>query len=235
MSNVESHAARRDELAAYALGAVDPVEAEALERHVDGCRECREYLLWLDPAVSVLPASVEQRPAPARLKRALMAEVEADLKAARRAERERERADRGFWGSLWRPVTAVAACLVLIAGVVAGYVLRGEDEPESALIAAEPLGPGSPAMAATLERTGERGVLHVEELPPLPANRVYQAWIGHDGKMEPSTTFVVPEDGSTEVAIEGSLDGASGVFITREPQGGSETPTPPILMQAPLA
>ena len=235
MSNVESHAARRDDLAAYALGALDPVEAEAIERHVDECRECREYLLWLDPAVSVLPASVEQRPAPARLKRALMAEVEADLKAARRVERERERADRGFWGSFWRPVTAVAACLVLIAGVVVGYALRGEDEPESALIAAEPIGPGSAAMAATLERTGERGVLHVEELPSLPANRVYQAWIGRDGEIEPSTTFVVPDDGSTEVAIEGSLDGASGLFITREPQGGSETPTRPILMEAPLA
>jgi anti-sigma-K factor RskA len=181
----------------------------------------------------MLPASVEQRPAPARLKRALMAEVEADLKAARRAERERRRADRGLWGSVWRPVTAVAACLVLVAGVAVGYALRGDDEPESDLIAAQPLESGD--LAATLERTGDRGVLHVEELPPLPANRVYQAWIGRDGAMEPSTTFVVPDDGSTEVAIEGTLDGASGLFITREPQGGSETPTPPVLMEAPLS
>jgi anti-sigma-K factor RskA len=235
VTTAESHPARRDELAAYALGALEPAEAEALERHVDECRECREYLLWLDPAVSVLPASVEQRPAPARLKRALMAEVEADLKAARRAERDRERANRGFWGAFWRPVTAVAACLVLIAGLVAGYALRGDDEPESDLIAAEPLEPGSGAMAATLERTGDRGILHVEELPPLPANRVYQAWIGRDGAMEPSTTFVVPDDGNTEVAIEGSLDGASGLFITSEPGDGSDTPTPPILMEAPLS
>ena len=42
------------------------------------------------------------------------------------------------------------------------------------------------------------------------------------------------EDGSTEIAIDGSLDGASGVFITREPAGGSERPTEPILMEAPL-
>ena len=233
MSDVESHATRRDELAAYALGALDPVEAEALERHVDECGECREYLVWLDPAVSVLPASVEQHPAPARLKRALMAEVEADLKAARRAERERERADRGFWGSVWRPVTAVAACLVLIAGVVAGYALRG-DGPESTTIAAEPLDPSGPAMVAAVERTGDRGVLHVEQLPPLPANSVYQAWIGRGDEVEPSTTFVVRADGSTEIAIDGSLDGASGVFITREPAGGSERPTEPILMEAPL-
>jgi anti-sigma-K factor RskA len=233
VTTAESHSERRDELAAYALGALDPVEAQALERHLDECRECREYLLWLDPAVSVLPASVEQRPAPARLKRALMDEVEADLKAARRAERERQRANRGFWGSVWRPVTAVAACLVLVAGVAVGYALRGDDEPASDLIVAQPLESGD--LAATLERTGDRGVLHVEELPPLPANRVYQAWIGRDGAMEPSTTFVVPDDGTTQVAIEGTLDGASGLFITREPQGGSETPTPPVLMEAPLS
>ena len=43
--------------------------------------------------------------------------------------------------------------------------------------------------------------------------------------MEPSSTFDVREDG--EVQIEGSLDGADGVYITREPEGGSEAPTEP--------
>ena len=62
-------------------------------------------------------------------------------------------------------------------------------------------------------------------------NRVYQAWIQRDGVMEPSTTFVVDRNGSTEVAVEGSLDGASGVYVTREPEGGSEEPTPPVLMK----
>jgi hypothetical protein len=43
---------------------------------------------------------------------------------------------------------------------------------------------------------------------------------------------VVDRNGSTEVAVEGGLDGAAGVYITREPEGGSEEPTPPVLMQA---
>jgi hypothetical protein len=46
--------------------------------------------------------------------------------------------------------------------------------------------------------------------------------------MEPSSTFDIREDG--EVEIEGSLDGATGVYITREPEDGSEVPTEPILM-----
>lgn len=229
------HQRYRDELAAYALGALEPSEVEALERHLSDCRECRDYLFWLDPAVDLLPASVEQRQPPKRLKRALMAEVNADLKAARRAERERERADRGLWGSIWRPVTAAAAAAVLIAGVIGGYVLRGDDAPERTLIEAEPLEAGGTQMVVTLEREGDRGILHVEELPALPENRVYQAWLQRDGVMEPSTTFVLGRDGSTDVAVEGDLGGASGLFITREPEGGSEEPTPPVLMKAPLA
>jgi anti-sigma-K factor RskA len=229
------HRAYRDELAAYALGALEPAEVEALERHVAECPECRDYLFWLDPAVDLLPASVEQREAPRRLKRALMTEVNADLKAARRAERDRDRADRGFWGSIWRPVTAAAAAAVLIAGVVGGYALRGDEEPDSTLIEATPVEEGvGPRMVATLERAGDRGVLHVESLPALPENRVYQAWIQRDGTMEPSTTFVLDRNGSTEVAVDGSLDGASGLYITREPEGGSEEPTLPVLMKAPL-
>jgi anti-sigma-K factor RskA len=228
------HRPNRDELAAFALGALEPGEAEELERHVADCRDCRDYLFWLDPAVDVLPASVEQRQPPKRLKRALMAEVQADLKAARRAERDRERADRGLWGAIWRPVTAAAAAAILIAGVVGGYVLRGDDAPEPTFIEATPLEPGA-RMVATLEREGDRGILHVEELPPLPEDRVYQAWLERDGAVEPSTTFVVDRQGGTEVAVEGDLDGASGVLITREPEGGSEEPTLPVLMKAPLA
>jgi anti-sigma-K factor RskA len=234
--NAEAHRAYRDELAAYTIGALEPAEVDELERHVSGCGECREYLFWLDPAVDLLPASVDQLQAPRRLKRALMAEVHDDLKAARRAERDRERAERGFWGSIWRPATAIAACLVLVAGIVGGYALRGDDEPQSDLIVAQVLDEGVGARtAATLEREGDRGILHVEALPPLPENRVYQAWIQRDGAMEPSTAFVVGRDGTTEVAIKGSLDGASGIYVTREPADGSEEPSLPVIMKAPLA
>ena len=229
------HEPYRDELAAYALGALEPSEVETLERHLSDCSECRDYLFWLDPAVGLLPGSVEQLQPPKRLKRALMAEVNADIKAARRAERERDRADRGLWGSIWRPVTAAAAAVVLIAGVIGGYVLRGDDAPERTLIEAEALDGGGARMVVTLEREDDRGILHVEELPALPENRVYQAWLQRDGVMEPSTTFVLDRDGSTDVAVEGDLGGTSGLFITREPEGGSDEPTPPVLMKAPLA
>ena len=51
------HEPYRDELAAYALGALEPSEVETLERHLSDCGECRDYLFWLDPAVGLLPRS----------------------------------------------------------------------------------------------------------------------------------------------------------------------------------
>ena len=71
------------------------------------------------------------------------------------------------------------------------------------------------------------------KLPGLGSDQDYQAWIQRDGEMEPSSTFDVREDG--EVAIEGSLDGADGVYITREPEGGSESPTEDPLMGVELS
>lgn len=231
-----AHYRYRDDVAAYALGALDSTETLALERHLEECASCREYLGWLDPAVEMLPDSVPPLEPPRRLKRDLMSAVRADVKAHERAERAGSRGRR-ILGLTWGPATALAVCMLLVAGLVTGYALRGDDTAQSVLVEARPANPGvaSGAMVATLEVAGERGTLHVERLPPLPGDRVYQAWIGRDGEMVPSTPFVVRADGANEVAIDGSLEGADGVFITREPEGGSTEPTPPVLMKAPLA
>ena len=76
----------RDDLAAYALGALDEREAGAIEDHLDGCERCRERLRWLAPAVDLLPASVEQRTPPPALRENLMATVRAEAAPAAVAE-----------------------------------------------------------------------------------------------------------------------------------------------------
>ncbi|MEJ7875677.1 MAG: anti-sigma factor [Solirubrobacterales bacterium] len=229
---MRDHPEYRDELAAYALGALQSAEKLEVERHMAGCKECNEYLHWLDPAVALLPASVEQLTPPPGVKRSLMNAVQADLKADRRAERMRKRAERGLWGTIWRPVTAGVLSTVLVAGAVAGY-LAGQSEPESVFVAAKSNTRISAEMEVTVERQGDEGTLHVVKLPNLPVDLDYQAWIERDGELEPSSTFDVREDG--EVVIDGSLEDADGVHITREPEGGSEDPSLPIFMSAPLS
>jgi anti-sigma-K factor RskA len=229
---MSDHREYRDEIAAYALGALETTEKLEVERHLAGCEECSEYLLWLDPAIDLLPASVEPRTPPARLKRSLMGAVEDELKAERRAEKSRKRNERGLWGTIWRPVTAGVLATVLVAGAVGGYLVASS-EPESEFFEAESLAQIGPEMEVSLEVQGDEGILHVAKLPGLPAESDYQAWIQRDGEMEPDSTFDVREDG--EVHLDESLEGAEGVYITREPEGGSDVPTEPVLMGAEIS
>ena len=57
-----------DDLAAYALGALNDDEAVGLEAHIADCAACQGRLRWLRPAVDVLPAAVAQRTPPPRLR-----------------------------------------------------------------------------------------------------------------------------------------------------------------------
>ena len=118
----------RDDLAAYALGALDRREAAALERHLDDCEGCRARLRWLSPAVDLLPASVEQRTPPESLRENLMATVRAEA-APTRSRRPRRSGARGRRGSpggtglrglMLRPAVGMAALILLVAGVGAG-------------------------------------------------------------------------------------------------------------------
>ncbi len=75
----------QEDLPAYALGALDPGEARDLEAHLAECEHCRERLRWLEPAVDILPASVQQLQPPPELKVALMEKVREDGEAPARA------------------------------------------------------------------------------------------------------------------------------------------------------
>ncbi len=53
---MSQHERMVEELAGYALGALAPEEAAALEGHLRSCERCRAELAWLRPAVEVLSA-----------------------------------------------------------------------------------------------------------------------------------------------------------------------------------
>jgi hypothetical protein len=234
------HEEMRDDLAAFAIGALDDAESDAIRRHVSGCESCEEYLRWLQPAVDLLPASVEQLEPPRSLREGLMATVRAEAAPASAEEasgRSAARAQRrwSFPGLTLRPA-AVLAAAVLVAGGVTGYVVSDSGEPQRELVRAQAIG-SVPAgtLAAQLEYgAGGDAILHVERAPALDRGHVYQAWIQRDGVMEPSASFRPHDDGTAEAALGDSLEGATAVFVTEEPGPGKKKPTSPPILEASL-
>jgi anti-sigma-K factor RskA len=216
---MSEHEDLRDDLAAYALGALPDEEAAALERHLRECGRCRAELEWLRPAVELIPESVPQLDPPARMRERILREVRSDSEAlAPDVARGRE---RPAWRSLMlRPAIGLAALALLAAGV-AGYAVRGGGEGAETIAA--PSDPGEPA--ATLTRLGDSGTLELARLRRLPPSRAYQAWVEREGRLVPSSVFLPDADGAAGAAIPRGLDGAEAVMVTIEPRGGSEHPT----------
>lgn len=233
-----------EDLAAYALGALEPAEAEVLELHLDSCDSCRERLRWLYPALDLLPASVEQVSPPETLRESLMAAVRdeaesvADERAPARSKPARAPQKRSRWqgfGEIFmRPALGLAVVVVLIAGAASGYVLRGSDPaatPKNTFVEAKPTRGAPPGASATLERHGDSATLHVNQMPEIDRDQVYEVWVERGGVMEPASTFILGRDGSAEAAVPGPLQGAEGVYVSTEPYPGSARPTsPPVLV-----
>jgi anti-sigma factor RsiW len=229
--------ALRDDLAAYALGALGGDEATGLERHLETCSACKARLRWLTPAVDVLPASVEQRTPPPRLRENLMETVRAEAAGAGTAPEPKRRGSwlDGLRGLALRPATGMAVLILLVAGIGAGYLLRGNEtvSPPTEITKVESLNDAVP-VSATLRRSGDTAMLHVNQLPVIAEDEVYEIWVQRAGVMEPSGTFVLEANGSAVAAVNGSVEGGEAIFVTREPHGGSSQPTTEPILTAPL-
>src|SRR6185312_3442234 len=92
--NEHEHDRRLEEVAAFALGALDAGQIDDFKEHLKGCKRCQDELRWLAPAVRALPEAVEPQTPPPALKVRLMEEVRADAAAAAKASRGEERRER---------------------------------------------------------------------------------------------------------------------------------------------
>lgn len=216
-----------DDVAAYALGALEGEEARELEAHMESCERCRSELRWLTPAVALLPESAERVAPPPRLRASLMAEVRAD---AKRAAVESGAAKSGSWldrihvGSLsWRPLAGLAA-LALVVVAIGGYEIGSSDSgsggPQVKVSAKQDSG-----VFAEVVSDGGNGTLRLTNVEELPDDRVLEAWVEREGEIEAVPALFVPNrEGQASTTID-DMDGVETVMVTREPEGGSEAPT----------
>jgi anti-sigma factor ChrR (cupin superfamily) len=64
------------DVAAYALGALEPVEADAFRTHMEACIVCPDELVAFQQIVDVLPITVAPHRAPKRLRRRVLDTIE---------------------------------------------------------------------------------------------------------------------------------------------------------------
>jgi anti-sigma-K factor RskA len=214
--NAEDHNRWSEDLAAYMLGALERDEAAELERHLEGCKRCEEEMRWLQPALQVLPESVERQEPPRALREALMAEVRDDVSAVQ-ARPAATRSRR--W--LLKPAMGFAVVALLVAGVVGYEVGNGGSGGGGATTLERQVG----GIDVKMVQEGDSGTLQLSGVHQLPQDKVLEAWVEREGQVEAVPALFVPNrNGQAETRIA-DMNGVEVVMVTEEPQGGSEAPT----------
>ncbi|MGO9778790.1 MAG: anti-sigma factor family protein [Streptosporangiaceae bacterium] len=177
----------RQALGVYVLGAIDPAERSQVDRHITGCRECRDELAGLAGLPALLSRvsadevgriSLEDAggpPAAAAPPDDLLASV-LSLTAARRRRQRR-----------WQAVAAAAAVVVAAAGIVAGLRLASGPAPAGAPAPASAPPASGPEARTTSALTGVTATLRYEREPwgtamdiqvlGVPSGTTCQLWV----------------------------------------------------------
>jgi hypothetical protein len=233
------HRDYRDEIGAYLLGALTDLERQALERHMEGCPECREEVERLRVAADALPRSVEQVEPPPGLKTSLMEVVERE---ASERSGPQPRVRRSLGERLRRLVVPIRPALVagvLALGILAGFgvgrLTGGGDEARTVVARVDDSRLPDASGRLRIEGDGENGaILRVQGMSSPGPARVYQAWVQRDGMVTPEPTFEVGENGGGAVAVPDDVSDADAVLVTREPRGGSRAPSERPIVTVPL-
>jgi len=242
-----------EDLALYALGALD--ETAVLEKHLEECASCRRELDQLRGDAALLALTTSGPKPPARAKSRLMEAIGKEPRA------ERAKPAVGRWGlSGW--VTAGAMAILaaalffanlrlsskvqILSRQVAVEKLRSEEArriadvlhaPDAASyeimpVSLQSMPPGGKAIYSR-ERNGL--VFVASNLNQLPPQKAYELWlIPVQGAPIPAGMFKPDAHGSAMVVNPPLPAGveAKAFAITIEPEQGSTTPTPPIVMMS---
>jgi anti-sigma-K factor RskA len=234
----------RDNLAAYALGALDAEDIHALESHLAECRDCQSELVEYQAVTYGLLQSTPPQAPPPSLRRKLIARL-----PAHQSRNSKPFANIFGRFPIGQVVSTVALLLLLGLNIFSSLQIRElrqeqtvlaerlyQDQTAIAMLAypstqALPVRADVENIAGSLlvDKDKRVAVLVLWNLPKVEAGQTYQVWlIDAEGTRTSGGLFKPLEDqGYTTATIRSPQPLAQfvGVGVTIEPEGGSEGPT----------
>jgi anti-sigma-K factor RskA len=242
-----------EELAAgYVLGALEPDDEHAFQRHLDGCPICEASVRELEAVVGELAWSAPAVEPPDTVWAGIRREVRSE--AVRPLPIPRARA-RGGSARLLGGLAAAAAILAVVVLSLWNLSLRDQNavyrervaaleraaelvnEPSASLVALD--GGGEARATVIASSRQDRGVLLVEDLPPLQQGRVYELWGvpgGDFAQAEKALVFVpLRRQGVQTLEFQLPIQPGTVFAITEEPapDGSLKPTTDPVLVGRP--
>jgi anti-sigma factor RsiW len=221
-----------DQLAAYALDALDDRERNAFETHLAECKECRSELAEFRETASLLAYAADAPAPPEALRERILDEARRERPSQSVVVLRPRRALR---------LTAIAAAAAVAAAIGLGVWATSLSNSLEAERSARATEARAAAILADADSAripiGERGelvrgpdgnaVMVVRNLPAAPAGKTYEAWVIDAGG--PVRAGLFEGGGQQIVLLEQPVREGAMVAVTLEPEGGSDQPTGDIL------
>jgi anti-sigma-K factor RskA len=234
---LKNHSPFIENIPAYALGALDTKDASALDAHLKTCASCRDELAAYSAVSNSLLTAIPPKNPPASLRR----QLQSKLPSARRLSHQ---PIKWPWSQFaW--AMALAALLLLNAvsflqmqsfqrqQIQLSHQLQSQQTALALLSysGVKTLPINTDGISGTLLFDKDRNAVafFAWDLPQLPDNQTYQAWL-IDSKEERTSLGTFRPDPSLpftsfSIISPNDLSNFVGIGVTVEPSGGSSQPT----------
>lgn len=230
--------------AGYALGALPPADERA---YLDALAAHPEWLAGADVDVAtaaLMGDAIADVAPPAHVRESILAQIMAADSAPAVSEAPASLADRAQASTrpkrrLGRLAFALAACLVLLAGVGIGAVsLSNWVNRPVAVVALEQIEGAPDAHAASVELADGgvatahwapsvgQAVIVTEGLGSIPADKSFELWFVRGDAPISAGTFDVGDGGRATALLQGEMQAGDVIAVTIEPAGGSPNGLP---------
>ncbi|MTD31374.1 anti-sigma factor domain-containing protein [Planomicrobium sp. YIM 101495] len=229
-----------ERLVDYLNAMLSEEEEKEFEAHLAGCEDCREIV----EVTGELPYLAEAVEPPVEMKARILANVfeEEEKPAAAPSPKSLpmaapKKAPKRNWLT---PLLAAILLLSLLGNLYALMQNSGQQEvAEEAVLRSVALQPseefgGNATAAIVNEEETLNVVVQAGELEELTGTEVYQVWLLKDGQPIPTGAFTPngSGEGAAVYKLNGSIEDWDTIAITKEPQGGNETPAGEIVLSS---